>query len=147
MKAKEQVQATYLNKVKVYLKMFENAAIQINKLWMDDHLSAIDLNDFLARMFPFDKSFDELVQDIHLWVEDYEKQIKDYDVLRPFVVEAQRICDLADLNFNDFDCLEEITEPYHCMARNKDEALDQFHDNIPIKVLDDFDITVREDER
>lgn len=144
MKAEEQVKATYLNQVKVYLRMLEKASIELNKLWMEDHKNLIDLNDFLAQLYPFGDSFDELTDAIHIWVDDYVEKIKVYDIPRPFVVTAQRICDLNQLNGIDHDCLEEITEPYHVNARNAEEALDAYHNNVPIKVLDDFEITVNE---
>ncbi len=142
--AKEQSQAEYLNKIKVYLKMLRQAAIELNKAWMEDDKYDLDLDDFLAKLYPFGDSFHELTDNINHWVEDYIEQIKDYDVMRPFVVTAERIPDYDQLNGIDQDCYDEITEPYHCNARTSEAALDHFHESVPIKVLDDFEITVKE---
>lgn len=142
--AKDQAQAEYLNKIKVYLRMMQTAMKAVNEGWMQDNDFDIDLNDFLARLYPFNDSFDDLVRSVNIWVDDYVDRIKDFDVPRPFMVEANRIPDFDQLNFNDQDCIEAITEPYFCNARSSEEALDQYHENTPIKVLDDFEITVKE---
>lgn len=142
--AKDQAQAEYLNKIKVYLRMLNAAMKAIDEGWKQDNDHGLDLNDFLARLYPFNDSFDDLVRAVNHWVEDYVERIKDFDVPRPFVVEANRIPDFDQLNFNDKDCYEAITEPYFCNARSSEEALDQYHESTPIKMLEDFEIIVTE---
>ena len=61
---------------------------------------------------------------------------------RMYAIKA--VCNVPydELNYNDKDCYHLITTPYLVPAKDEDGASDDYHENIPIKVLDDFDINV-----
>jgi len=47
--------------------------------------------------------------------------------------------------FKELHIIDQEEDPrgiYRYYAESKEKALDQFHDEIPIKVLDDFEITI-----
>ena len=58
-----------------------------------------------------------------------------------YVVNASPRIARHKLNEIDQQCYDTITAPYRVMASHEDQALDDYHHNVPIKVLDDWDIT------
>lgn len=57
-----------------------------------------------------------------------------------FIVRVYPLVDYADRHYYD----KEIDGDYYVNAESREEALDFFHNNVPVKVLDDFEITVME---
>ncbi len=45
---------------------------------------------------------------------------------------------------HQYDREERVAGSYEYKALSEDDALDQFHDHVPIKMLDDFEITVKQ---
>jgi hypothetical protein len=65
---------------------------------------------------------------------------KDEDEQAVYIVQATLIDEVL-LHIADADNLEEILTEYEIVAASKDEALDSYHSNIPIKSLESFEIT------
>lgn len=57
----------YLHKLKGALREFKESYDDISKLWSEDHVHDLDLNDILTDEYPFELSFDEI--NINDWVE------------------------------------------------------------------------------
>ncbi len=49
----------------------------------------------------------------------------------------------VDLEYFGIVAFHKVCYQFLIEARNKDQALDIFHETIPIKVLDDFEISIR----
>ena len=63
-----------------------------------------------------------------------------------WVVEAVMNCEFDELHSLDQDEFDKITglhEYYDANYECEDAALDEFHNTVPIKCLDNWDITVR----
>ena len=62
--------------------------------------------------------------------------------MKEYIVTAVCTVPYDELNYNDKDWYLVITTPYLVSAKNEDGALDNYHETVPIKVLDNFDINV-----
>jgi hypothetical protein len=66
---------SFLKKTLIYLKMFDHAAENLNLLWGQDQDNDVELNMYLSRFYPFNRSFDDLQLDIREWVRDFSKRL------------------------------------------------------------------------
>jgi hypothetical protein len=63
-------QVDYLETVFYRFNTLRLAFIRFNEIWQQDHVFDIDLNNYLVTMYPFDKSFDDLLIDFAYWYGD-----------------------------------------------------------------------------
>ena len=64
--------------------------------------------------------------------------------MRTFIIKAICTVPYEELNYNDKDCYGLIIEPFEVETCCEEGALDRYHETVPIKVLDHFEITVKE---
>ena len=64
--------------------------------------------------------------------------------MKTFIVIATNVSIFEDLDQDDQDCIDMITDPFEVECDTEDQALDSYHETIPISCLEDFDITIEE---
>ena len=67
----------YLNKVQRNLEALRVAMFKMNEIWLQDSDNEIDLNSILAKDYPFDESFDDMVLLIKKWNERVQPLLMD----------------------------------------------------------------------
>lgn len=126
-------QKVYLRKVLIYLKMLDHAFQKLNEVWAEDSQNEIDLNDYLSRLFPFDKSFDELGMDVREWVRDFSIKALDQeidpnepDVITKLQIEHARVGSKETffVLFIHGDVDPELIGPYDTMLERDAKALE-----------------------
>ena len=62
--------------------------------------------------------------------------------MRTYQITVKRLIDFEKLDQDDQEEWPEKITEIRFIAENEEKALDEFHDNYPIAVLDDFDISI-----
>lgn len=68
-------QIEYIDRSIKSMDTFLSAWEALNETWLLDYRNGIDLNDYFVMMYPFDKSFDDLLTDVMLWHDDGVKKL------------------------------------------------------------------------
>lgn len=118
-------QATYLRQVMISMNMMLHAHRELNKLWDEDSDNEIELNDYLARLYPFDETYQVVVKDISIWVESLRNIVHGFNTCHIHAeTEYDELCPICNP-----EPLPEVYPPYDIKGSGK------WKENADIEIL------------